>query len=86
MKDNEKIFDGITGIRDDLVEGAQQQELRPKRPARRRWLGAVAAVLAVALVAGYFFWPGSNPAATDAYAADGPVPGREQVYLRRRLF
>lgn len=54
MKDNEKIFDGITGIRDDLVEGAQQQELRPKRPARRRWLGAVAAVLAVALVAGYF--------------------------------
>lgn len=68
MKDNEKIFDGITGIRDDLVEGAQQQELRPKRPARRRWLGAVAAVLAVALVAGYFFWPGSSPAATDAYA------------------
>ena len=66
MKDNEKIFDGITGIRDDLVEGAQQQELRPKRPARRRWLGAVAAVLAVALVAGYFFWPGSSPAATDA--------------------
>ena len=62
MKDNEKIFDGITGIRDDLVEGAQQQELRPKRPARRRWLGAVAAVLAVALVAGYFFWPGSSPA------------------------
>lgn len=47
--------------RDDLVEGAQQQELRPKRPARRRWLGAVAAVLAVALVAGYFFWPAAAP-------------------------
>ena len=67
MKDNEKLYDGITGIRDDLVEGAEKQDLGRKRPRRRLWLGAVAAVLVLAMAGGYFMWPGGR-AAVSAYA------------------
>ena len=67
MKDNEKLYDGITGIRDDLVEGAEKQDLGRKRPRGRLWLGAAAAVLVLAMVGGYFMWPGGR-AAVSAYA------------------
>lgn len=67
MKDSEKIYDGITGIRDDLVEGAEKQDLKRKRPRRRFWFGAIAAALFLAMVGGYFMWPGGG-AAVNAYA------------------
>ena len=67
MKDSEKIYDGITGIRDDLVEGAEKQDLKRKRPRRRFWFGAIAAALVLAMVGGYFMWPGGG-AAVNAYA------------------
>lgn len=60
----EDIFDGITEIRDDIVENAAK---KPRRSMKKRALGAVAAVLAVAIAAGYFLRPNS-PAAVSAYA------------------
>lgn len=43
---NEDIYNGITDIKDELIEGAA------KRPRRRRWTVAIAAVLALALLIG----------------------------------
>lgn len=58
------IFNGVTDIRDDLINGAKAA---PKsRTARlfargnKRWLRAVAAVLAVAILAGFFLRPGGR--------------------------
>ena len=62
----EDIYNGVTEIRDDLIEGAAAPQRR--RPAKKRLLGTVAAVLAAALVAGYFLWPGSGPAVIEGYA------------------
>lgn len=57
MKKSEKLYDAITGIRDDLVENAE------KKPRRRRWWpAAVAAVLVVAIAGGVILWPGGSPA------------------------
>ncbi|MCM1214266.1 MAG: hypothetical protein NC331_01665 [Lachnospiraceae bacterium] len=54
---SQDIFNGVTDIRDDLITGATS----PKRQRRRilkRWSGAVAAMLAVAILAGIFLRPG----------------------------
>ena len=63
----EDIYNGITEIREDLVEEAGSAA-KKRRPMKKRALGAVAAVLAAVLVAGYFLWPGSSPAVTEGYA------------------
>ena len=63
----EDIYNGVTEIRGDLVEEAGSAA-KKRRPMKKRALGAVAAVLAAALVAGYFLWPGSSPAVTEGYA------------------
>lgn len=65
----EDIFDGITEIRDDIVENAAK---KPRRSMKKRALGAVAAVLAVAIAAGYFLRPNS-PATVNAYAISEAV-------------
>ena len=60
---SEKIYDAITDIRDDLVEGAE------KKPRRRRWWpAAVAAVVAVAVLGGVLLRPGGSPLVPTAYA------------------
>ena len=64
MKKNEKLYDAITDIRDDLVERGEKQ--KPRR--RRWWPAAVAAVLAVAILGGVVLRPGSSPLVTSAYA------------------
>lgn len=51
------IFDGVTDIRDDLVNGAKETPKKQKHRGRKRWLGAVAAALALAVLAGVFFRP-----------------------------
>ncbi|HIT29473.1 MAG TPA: hypothetical protein IAC26_01385, partial [Candidatus Scatomorpha stercoravium] len=63
----EDIYNGVTEIRGDLVEEAGSAA-KKRRPMKKRALGAVAAVLAAALVAGYFLWPGTGPAVTEGYA------------------
>ena len=64
----EDIYDAVTDISDDMVEDAKRQPLRRRR---RFWFGAIAAVLAVAMVAGCFLRP-SSPA-VDAYAISEAV-------------
>ncbi len=54
------IFDGVTDIRDDLIGGAGETPKKRKRWGRRRWLEAVAAVLAVAILGGVFLRPGGG--------------------------
>lgn len=58
------IFDGVTDIRDDLIDGAREA---PKKTwwTRQRRLGAVAAVLALALLGGILLRPGGG---LNAYA------------------
>lgn len=59
----EDIYDGITGIRDDLVEGAK----KTARSRRKRWYGTVAAVVALAILGGIALRPGGG-LTTSAYA------------------
>jgi len=49
------IFDGVTDIRDDLIAGAEAAPR--KRRTKRRWPGAVAAVLVLAILGGIFLRP-----------------------------
>lgn len=59
----EDIYDGITGIRDDLVEGAK----KGAKSRKKRWYGAVAAVVTLAIVGGIALRPGGG-LTTSAYA------------------
>ena len=61
----EDIFDGVTDIRDDLINGAKETPKKQRYWAKRRWTGAVAAVLAIAILVGIFLRPGG---ALSAYA------------------
>ena len=50
-RESEKLYDGVTNIDDALIERAQ--EAKPKRRRfYRKWMGAVAAALAIAMLAG----------------------------------
>ena len=62
---SEDMFNGVTDIRDDLIDGAKEAPKKQKWWTKKRWLGAVAAVLAVAILAGVFLRPGG---ALTAYA------------------
>ncbi|MGN1001723.1 MAG: serpin family protein [Oscillospiraceae bacterium] len=62
----EDIYDGITDIRDDLVEDAAKK--KHSRSRRRLWMGAVAAVLALAILTGVVLLPGGNGLGTYAIA------------------
>ncbi len=53
----ENIYDAVTNLSDGVVEEAARQPLRRRR--RRFWFGAIAAVLAIAMIGGYFLCPGA---------------------------
>lgn len=55
----EKLYDGITGIREELVERAARTEGK-KRGGRKWYLRAAAAVLAVVFIAGIALRPGGG--------------------------
>lgn len=79
MNRNERLYEGITNIRDELVEQAAKPMARP-RPRRGNWLrwGALAAALAVVIgIAGVglrFAWSGAN-AEAPAAGGDMAAPG-----------
>lgn len=58
--DREDIYDGITDVRDDLVEQADKQERKDRKPRRSRWIAGLAAMLAVAVLAGTALRPGGR--------------------------
>lgn len=59
------IFDGVTDIRDDLIDGAKEAKKKKKRWTKTRWMSAVAAVLVLAILGGIFLRPGGG---LNAYA------------------
>lgn len=82
------IFDGVTDVRDDLIDGAGEAPKQRSRWTKRRWLGVVAAVLAVAILGGVLLRPGSGltayaiaqaeyPSSTGRVALD-ENPGRDR--------
>lgn len=54
-KQVKKLFQGITGIDDDIIEEARSAPPVKKAPAWRRW-GAAAACICLALLAGALVW------------------------------
>lgn len=80
---NQKLYEGVTGIRDDLVEKARKQ---PARKKRVWWSGAVAAVLAAAIFAGLMLRPETSPVfvaqalATPAYPAMAQYPDQSKFF------
>lgn len=53
----EDIYDGITDIRDDLIDGAKDTPKKKKRPANKIWPAAVAAVLVLAVLGSVLLRP-----------------------------
>lgn len=47
---SEDIFNGVTDIRDDLIKGAKDAPKKKKRWTKKRWIGAVAAMLALVII------------------------------------
>ncbi|MBQ7871951.1 MAG: hypothetical protein IJ357_07400, partial [Oscillospiraceae bacterium] len=78
MKKEEKLYDAITEIDDELVEEAQQRRQRPSR--RKLWYGLTAACLALALCVGAvaLWWPEAEPAdggsMYNSYSAETTLP------------
>ncbi len=66
--DSKDIYDGVTDIRDDLIDGAMSAPKRQK-PRKRAWQTcAVAAVLVLAVIGGIILNPGNSGAGITAYA------------------
>lgn len=70
-------------------EELKEQVVRQKHRTYAKWVSAVAAVLAVAIVAGVMFWPGNTPVAYAAgviaeaeYPEMAPYPNEEEYFAR----
>lgn len=73
----EKLYDSLTNVDDALVQEAQTHVFRRKR--RFRLLGAIAAVLVIAVTAGILLHPATSPFVTNAYAiAEAQYPEMAQ--------
>lgn len=73
----EKLYDSLTNVDDALVQEAQTHVFRRKK--RFRLLGAIAAVLVIAVTAGILLHPAASPFITNAYAiAEAQYPEMAQ--------
>ena len=70
-KASETLYDGITQVSDQLVEQAQQ----PRRRRRSPWIGALAAVLALAIIFGALF----GRSGLSAYAIAEPKYPKDRI-------
>lgn len=79
----EDIFDGVTDIRDDLVEGAKKAPKKQKWG--KRWLGAAAAVMVVVILGNLLLRPGlKGYAITQAeYPKMAPYPSGVRQYSEK---
>ena len=74
-KRSERIFEALSGINERKIEKAAlavEKTAHGKRWGRKRWLGAVAAVLAVAIAVGAFLRPGGGLTAYAIAQAEYP--------------
>lgn len=65
---NEDLYDGITEIHDDLIDKSDGKTASGSRTKRRRWVSAVAAMLAAVLLVGAALRPGAGGGGTTANA------------------
>lgn len=66
---NQRLYDGITDIRADIIDRAEQYQAKQAgAPRSKRWMGLVAAVLALVLAGGAILWPGGSLLVTPSYA------------------
>lgn len=68
----EDIFNGITDIRDDLIDREKEPPQKQKHRTSKRWLGAVAAVLVLAIIGSNFLNPGGGLTAHAIAVAEYP--------------
>ncbi len=54
---SQDMYDGVADIQGGRIDGTKRAPRRRKRRAKKRWLGAVAAVLAIAIVAAILLRP-----------------------------
>ena len=66
---SQDIFNGVTDIREDLIDREKEAPKKRRHWGKRRWLGAVAAVLVLAIIGGIFLRPGGG---LTAYAIAQP--------------
>ena len=70
---NEKLYDALTDVDEALIDEASEPAKQPKkRAARLRWLGAIAAAVAAAILLTAILRPGGDGGLT-AYALETPV-------------
>lgn len=73
------IFDGVTDIRDDLIDEAKEAPKKRKRKAGKRWIGVAAAVLVIAVLGNMFLGSGGSltayAIAQAEYPEMAPYPG-----------
>lgn len=63
---SQDMFNGISDIRDYLIEDAKIPPISRRRLVRRCWLGAIAAVLVLIMLWGFFRKPDSVPESFDS--------------------
>lgn len=79
----EDLYDGITDIKEDIIEQAVTHTFKGRRLHHRKWLIPVAAVLVFAIITGAVLWPSSNPNAPSILNSYAVV---EAVYPERQPY
>ena len=84
----EELYDGITDIREDLIDKTEKHIRQKRRRRRKTWMAVTAAALTLAILAGTFFRPlpmapgGRNgyAVAEAAYPQMAPYPDETSYY------
>lgn len=74
---SQDIFNGVTDIREDMIDREKEAPKKRRHWGKRRWPGVVAAALVLAMVGSIFLRPGSN---LTAYAIARPEYPRMAPY------
>lgn len=69
---SQDIFHGVTDIREDLIDREKEPPKKRRHWGKRRWLGAAAAVLVIAILGNIFLGPGGGQTAYAIAQAEYP--------------
>ncbi len=84
----EELYDGITDIKDEFIEGAYLHTAQKRRKNRRKWLLPIVAVVVFSIITGAVFWPsdGGQPSLIHSYAVTEAVYPERVQYPRTEDF
>lgn len=68
MKQQEKLYDAVTGVREELVVEAGAHKFKGRHKYARRWCASIAAVLAIVIALSVIVRPGGTPVTAYAIA------------------